>query len=381
VGDLYHAVGRGKPWAVLEMNANDGNFATPEVAGPARGWLTSALVKHALSGAKFASLFRDAPSPSGIELFGPPGLRDEAGRPTETVQACAEARRIIDMLAPLLARPRRADVALVMDSDDLIFHEMWPVMGQRRRMSNDYPRELFEVHHQLCQRGYRPTFASLDHDLSAYQVVVLWNKLMIREGQAERLRQYVEQGGTLICGYMLGYLHHTGRRTGEPLPFRLMDVFGCTVRDLLTIGDGNAPRMEIDGQVIEAARYAVTLEPLGGDVLATWRGWTGEHTAAIVSNRYGKGRATYVGALLERSGWEILMPRLMAECGLVPTDPIGTHPRLEIFPERGCWIVCNEGHEAVRTTLAGTYRDFVTGEVLRETIEVDGFGLRVIEPI
>jgi len=380
VGDLYHAAGRGKPWAVLEMNSHDGRYSTPAAAGPARGWLTSALVKHAFSGAKFASLFREQASPSGCEQFGDPGIRDEFGRPTATVAACAEAKRIIARLRPVLESPRQADLAVVFDTDDLIFFEMQPVMGQRRHMANDYPRELFEIHRQLAQRGHRPTFAALDHDLSRFRTVFLWNKLLIRDGQPEVLRRYVEQGGTLIAGYSLGYLNQAGRRTCEPMPYRLTDVFGCTVRELLAIAPGHAPRLQVAGELVEAAKYGVTLEPLGGQVLANWEGWTGDYTAGIVAHRLGKGRTVFVGALLERAAWQVVMPVLMQQGGLAVQNPIAPQPHLETFPERGCWIAYNDHHEPINTPLAGTFRDLTTSEIISGTLKVGPYELRVLKP-
>ncbi len=381
VGDLYHAIGGGKPWAVLEMNAQDGEYATPEVAGPARGWLSSALVKHALSGAKFASLFREQASLSGCEQFGGIGIRDEAGRPTATVAGCAEAKRMIAKLQPVLQQPREADVALVFDSDDLIFCEMWPVMGKKRPLSNDYPRELFEIHHQLAKRGHRPTFASLAHDPGGFKAIFLWNKLLIREEQVTVLRRYVEQGGVLIAGHTLGYLNHAGRRIGEPMPYRLTDVFGCAVRDMLRIPPGHAPRLKMGDSIVEAAHYAVTLEPLGGNVLARWHGWTGEYTAGIVAHRHGQGRTVYVGALLERPAWEAIMPVLMTEAGLEQRNPISSHPKLEVFPERGCWVVFNDGHEPARVAVTGTMRDVVTGATVTGALDIDGYQLRVLQEV
>jgi beta-galactosidase len=380
VGDLYHAAGRGKPWAILEMPAQDGTFSTPTAAGPCRGWLTSALLKHALSGAKFASLFREAASPSGCEQFGDIGIRDQFNRPTDTVAACAAARQAIAKLQPVLERPRQSAVAILFDSDDLIFHEMQPVMGQRRQMCNDYPRELFDIHHQLTKRGHRPTFVSLDHDLSPYRLVVVWNKLLIGDHQPERLRRYVAQGGTLVGGYALGFLNQAGRRTCEPLPYRMTDLFGCTVRDLLEIAPGQAPRLDLDGHILEAARHAVTLEPLGGQVLARWEGWTGDHTAAIVAHRFGQGNTLYIGALLERAAWEQLMPLVLAQAGLAARNPIGPHPQLESFPERGCWVVYNDGHEPVRTSVTGPFRDAVTGAPIGSQLDLAGYQIRVLAP-
>ncbi len=380
VGDLYHAAGRGKPWAVLEMNAQDGEYSTESEAGPARGWLTSALVKHALSGASFASMFREQASPSGSEQFGGPGIRDEFGRPTATIEACAEAKRVIARLRPVLDRPREAEVAILFDSDDLIFTEMWPVMGGRRKLANDYPRELFEIHHQFARRGHRPTFVSLDHDLSRHRAVFCWNKLLIREGQAEILRRYVEQGGVLIGGHALGFLNHAGRRTCEPMPYRLTDVFGCTVRDLLGIRPGHAPRLRLGDQVVEAATHGATLEPLGGEVLATWEGWTGDHTAAIVAHRHGKGRTAFVGALLDRPAWEVVLPVLMDVAGLDDRNPIAPHPHLETFPERGCWVIYNDHHQPATTAIRGEFRDLTSDAMVRDKVDLAPYQLRVLEP-
>ncbi len=381
VGDLYHAVGRGKPWAVLEMGADEGRYATGEEAGPCRGWLTTALVKHALAGAKLASLFRFMPAPSGSEQYGGPGLRDEAGRPTASVQACARARQMIDQLQPVLKRPRAAEVAIIFDPDDLIFQELQPVSGHRRVRCNDYPRELFEIHHQLAQRGHRPTFASLNDDLSRYRAVIVWNKALIQPQQAEVLRKYVRGGGRLLAGHLLGYLTVDGRRTCAEMPHELTDVFGCAVSEMLRVQPGMAPRLEVDRQTVEPAHFGVTLEPRGATVWARWAGWRGEHDAAATAHDYGDGHAVFIGALLGREAWDAFMPRVMSALGLTTQNPLTPHPALECFPERGCWVAVNTTHETATTDITGRHRDVLDGHAVQDELTVPPWGMRLLEPV
>jgi len=377
--DLYHAAGQGKPWAVLEMGASDGHYQTAQKAGPSRGWLTGALVKFALSGAKFASMFRFMCSPSGWEQGSEDQMRDAWGRPSENVHSVAAARRIIDKLKPILARPRRADIAILQDTDDLIYFEMQPVEGRARDYANDYVREVQEIHYQLSSRGHRPTFTSLEQDLGRFGTVFLWNKLLIKPEQAQTLRQYVENGGTLVLGYCLGFLNASARRNIGPLPFGLTDVFGCTVRQMLHIPRGMAPRLLLGDKGVEVAHHGVLLENLGGRELASWQGWEGPYRSGIVANRYGKGRTIYIGALLDRPGWDIVMPMVMQELGLPNTNPITPHPELEVFPERGCWVAVNTGHEPLQTPIKGRYRDWVSEQPVQETLRLPPYGIAVLE--
>ena len=145
-------------------------------------------------------------------------------------------------------------------------------------MFNDYPREIQEIHRQFSRRGLRPTFTRFGADWSSFEMVVLWDHVLADEQQAGHVRDYVEGGGTVLANYCLGYLTREGRRTACPIPLGLIDVFGCTVRDgFMTDADG--PGIVWGDAVIRPDTRACTLSPEGGEVLATWRGWAGQHDA------------------------------------------------------------------------------------------------------
>lgn len=383
VDDLYSASAGEKPWAVLEMGAGTGVWTEDGQAGYHDGRLRATLIKHAVAGATLASMFRFAPSPSGCEQSGEQtsgGLRDSFSRPGRAVAEVRSAREAIDKLRPFLQRKRpEPTVAIVWDTDNLIWSEMMPVMGSRRRMVNDYPREIQEIHHQFTRRGLRPTYTRFGRDWSGYDLVIVWDQVLADAGQAEQIRQYVGSGGAVLANYCLGYFTRQGRRTACPLPLDLIDVFGCTVREGLR-SDGDGPVIVWGDTRIEPESRACTLSAEGGQVLANWWGWQGAADAALVVNSLGKGRTAYLGALIDREGWDALLPPLLDYFGMKHGCPVAEHPDVEAIPDRGAWVVCNVGRQPVEVAVEGDFTDLLTDETVQSTLRLPGYGLAVLDP-
>jgi len=297
------------------------------------------------------------------------------------VQEVRAAHDIIDRLSDYLARPLdEPRIAIVWDTDDLIWSEMWPILGKRRTLFADYPREIQEVHHQLSKRGLRPTYTRFGADWSAYEAVIVWDHALADGKQCDQIRRYVEAGGTVVANYALGFLTREGRRTACPIPLELTDVFGCTVRDMFKVDDAAFVARWGDARIQPEQRVA-TLSAEGGEVLARWPGWQGEHNGAVVVHRLGQGRTLYLGAQLGRPGWRAFAPQLLEHLGMSVPCPIADDPRIEAIPDRGGWVVCNNERTEVDVPIEGVYQDLVSGDAVRGTLSLNGHAIAVLQPL
>ena len=75
----------------------------------------------------------------------------------------------------------------------------------------------------------------VDADLNRYKLVVLPMLFMTKPGFAQKIREYVENGGTVVATYLLGYVDEStlcwlGGFPGDGL----REVFGVTASELDT---------------------------------------------------------------------------------------------------------------------------------------------------
>lgn len=146
------------------------------------------------------------------------------------------------------------------------------------------------------------------------------------EVTANKIRDFVNNGGTVVMTSNSAVVDETGRVFASTHPGRLNDVFGIRVASYEETESMNeisrksykGKKIEVSylGQPIntESTRYDV-IEPKGAEILANLTSLDKDYPI-ITSNKYGKGRAIYVG--LPASG-EVLGPlldRLIDELGI-----------------------------------------------------------------
>jgi len=154
-----------------------------------------------------------------------------------------------------------------------------------------------------------------DGDLSPYQLVVLDGRVPADEALAERLADFVREGGSLIVeGQAAGFDTPAAPILAEVLGIGETSALGAGTYYLSGLRPDLAVGLGIDDQVVEAHAWRPTLN--GAEALVTYRyefaprreGWRTyrnlppAHAAssdpAISVNRYGKGRAMFVACAL-----------------------------------------------------------------------------------
>jgi beta-galactosidase len=144
----------------------------------------------------------------------------EEGRTYQEVkQLGADLQRIA---AEATGRHSTADIAVLHD-----WHAWW-AGAQDGRMSTqvDYPDVLKAWHRALWQAHLATDFAHPEHDLTPYPVVVVPQLYALTDAAIDNLLAYVQQGGTLVCGFLTGVADEYDRVRAGGMDARLRDLFG-----------------------------------------------------------------------------------------------------------------------------------------------------------
>lgn len=158
-------------------------------------------------------------------------------------------------------------------------------------------------------------------DMNQYKLILLPMTENMTPEWAEAIRQYVEQGGTVIAEGPFAFKDGDNFLHGRAPIFGLEKVFGAWTND--REGRESAPKMVFDnGGTADVFFYWHEWHLAGAQVLAKYE--TG--TPAIVTNRYGKGLAVMAGTEIFRQYFSepqeattALLERLAAEAGAMPT--------------------------------------------------------------
>lgn len=181
-------------------------------------------------------------------------------------------------------------------------------------------------HRAFWKNGVPVDFVDMDGDLSPYKLVVTPMLYMYRSGFAQKLRSYVENGGTLVSTYWSGIVDGTdlcflGGWPGDGMK----EVFGIWNEEIDSLYDGQTNVMEVR-EPMEGLRKSYTLRELceiihlqGARSLAEYGQDFYAGFPVLTENKFGSGTAYYIAARTEDSFQEDFYKMLVKKLGISPS--------------------------------------------------------------
>jgi beta-galactosidase len=172
-----------------------------------------------------------------------------------------------------------------------------------------------------------------------YKLLFVPGVAVMDEATANKIREYVKNGGTVVMTSNSAIVDETGKVFASTHPGRLNDVFGIRVasyEETETVNEisrkssqGKKLEVTYKGKVIssESTRFDV-VESKGAEVLANITSLDKDYPI-ITSNKYGKGRAIYVGLAAKGEVLNPLLDELINELSIKkgPDVPPGVMAR------------------------------------------------------
>ncbi len=218
-------------------------------------------------------------------------------------------------------------------------------------------------------------------DLSKYKLVVAPMMYMLYEGVADSLKKYVSEGGTLVCTYNTALVDETDLVLLGGFPGGgLRELFGIwnEETDALFEKDSvsvtyNENNLGLSGS-IRATELCELLHLEGATAIATYSSEFYAGLPAITVNNYGKGKAYYIGARIDRDALYELYSRITSDCGvaqLLEDIPNGVSVKSRTDGENEYLFIMNFTDEKQKVNLGGNYTDILTGTAYDGVAELD----------
>ena len=294
--DLVRASARGKPfwhaeayagplWMqpnVLGKPRDEGRIARPE---DVRYW---DLVSFML-GARGLMYLRWRPLLDGplFGAFGPYGM--DGSRTPRSEMSRRIARWVADAQQEKLwqSRPIRGEIGILYVPETQLF--TYAQQGETAY----YAQAMQGTYQGFFEANIQADWVHLD-DIAAYDLLYLPFPVMLTQATADRLRRWVEAGGTLICEGCPGYFGDRGH-VGTVQPNLGLDaLFGAResyvefTPDLL-----GELRFRVGDTPVWGGLFLQAYEPTTGDAV----GWYEDGRVAAVDHRYGRGRTRLLGTM------------------------------------------------------------------------------------
>jgi len=238
------------------------------------------------------------------------------------------------------------------------------------------------VYKPLIGAQFRPDVIDPSVDLGPYRVIFSpFLPILDEAGLRERLKAWIEQGGTWIAGPLTDIRNPDGAKFTHS-PYGSLEEWAGIYCKYQIPGEPRDFGVEYsDGTQSQGSLWYDTLEPSDCEVLATYTEGPGAGLAAITSRKMGKGRIIVLGTLPRPEDLLKLFASAAAEADVHPvadaSDNLLVVPRSGEAGE-GLMLVEYENRPA-RIALPKPATDLLTGQTESGEIEVEPYGVKVLK--
>ncbi|MGW2378924.1 beta-galactosidase [Streptomyces sp. NPDC001658] len=373
--DLTRSVAGGAPWLLLEHSTSGVNWQ-PRNPAKAPGQMARNSLGHVARGSEGAMFFQWRQSRRGAEKFHS-AMVPHGGTDTRVWREVVELGASLDSLSTTRGTRTSADVAVLWD-----WHSWWAQTLDWRPSEDHDPRERADAFYEaLYDRHLTVDFAHPEADLSAYPLVVVPALYLMTEQAGRNLREYVENGGTLVVSYFSGIVDQNDAVHEGAHPGALREVLGLTVEEFSPLLPGQSVRVTgPDGSELTGDVWTEVVVPRGAEPVWTYAdGLTAGHPA-VTRHRHGRGTAWYVSTRLGAQGLDALLGWAIEDAGV---DARADLPRdVEVVRrtgESGSYLFAiNHTAADVKVPLEADGTELLTGERAAGRLPVPAGAVRVV---
>jgi beta-galactosidase len=274
-----------------------------------------------------------------------------------------------------------SDVALLYDYDS-----RWAVDFQQHTEKYGQLDLLRQYYHVLRRRAQSVDVVNPYAPLDGYKLVVAPSLNLIPEALAKHLLEYVKNGGHLVLGPRSGMKDQYNALLTQRQPGFLVDALGGRVEQYYALlEDVPVSGQWGEGQATIWAEQMKAESPETGVLLkyGASNGWL-DGQPAVLSRSYGKGRITYIGAILDDKLMDAAADWMVNQSGV--TQAFGPVPEgVDVSRREGegkrVFVIVNLKGELQRLTLPHPMDavlvtpGFTAGTT---TLEMPAYGVEVV---
>ncbi|MET8770364.1 beta-galactosidase [Streptomyces sp. NPDC004658] len=373
--DLTRSVAGGAPWLLLEHSTSGVNWQ-PRNPAKAPGQMARNSLAHVARGSEGAMFFQWRQSRRGAEKFHS-AMLPHGGTDTRVWREVTELGRTVAALGEIRGTRTEADAAMLWD------WQSWWAQDLSWRPSEDLDaRERADSFYEvLYDRHLTVDFAHPEADLSRYPLVVVPALYLMTEAAGNNVREYAENGGTLVVSYFSGIVDEHDAVHEGAYPGALRDVLGLTVEEFSPLLKDERVRLTgPDGSELTGDMWTEFVVPRGAETVWTYADGLTAGRPAVTRHRLGRGTAWYVSTRLDAQGLDALIGWAADDAGLAPRADL---PRdVEVVRRRGesgtYLFVINHTAGDTKVPLDTPGTELLTGERAAGRLAVPAGAVRVV---
>lgn len=314
--DLMRGVGDGAPFALMEQTPSVTNwqpYNSLKRPGVMRLWSYQAMAH----GADSVLFFQMRRSIGACEKYHGAVIDHVGTANTRVFREVTElGKELWEIGRSTLGMETHSDVAVMFDWDN------WWATELSAGPTNDmnYKEMITEYYESLRKLNVDVDIISQDTDLTKYKVVIAPLLYMIKDDLDQRIRTFIEGGGSFVTGVFSGYVQESDLVITGGYPGKLRDILGIWVEETDAFPAEKHNHFSYHGQRY-TARTLCDLVHLEGAKMIDDYGYLEDFyqgMPVITSRKLGSGRAYYVATLSDEDFRSVFLSDVLAKAGVHP---------------------------------------------------------------
>lgn len=340
-------------------------------------------VKYIAHGADSVMYFQWRKSRGANEKFHGAVVDHYSGDDTRIFKTVAKTGEILKKLDGVVGTRVKSDVAIVHETEN------WWALGQIKPSTydNGYYDTLQSFYTAFNRRNIQTDVIGKDSDFSKYKIVVMISPYLMTQKLADKIRDYVENGGIVISTYLTAVTDENDRcHLGGVPGCGLTEVFGLRVEEV----DGFAMQPSIKcknyvsyaGKTYPICTNAEIIKCKSAETLATYTDDFYAGSPALTLNSFGKGKAYYVAFDNNGEFKNDFVDSLIKEYNLKPPFDADADPGIRLRKrennERAYYFILNESNEEKTIRLNKSYINVLDGKSISPEQQLSPCGFLIL---
>jgi len=289
----------------------------------------------------------------------------------------------LKLLAPALKDTRVAAEACIIYSHENEWTLQQPNPPNKFFSLRDHIQLIYNALHD---RNVLLDFARPTEDLSKYKIVFMPSLHIYSPGDADRLKLYVQNGGTLVGTFNTGLLDDHSMASDSGMPHDLTDLFGLEVREFDTLPPNEENHLTFKGafptsHLHPARLWCDLIEPKECQVLATYAKDFYAGKPAITMNTFGLGKAIYIGTQSHQHFYDDLIAWLRNMGSVHPILKVPENIEVSMREKEGTrvYFLLNHQNSPIRVQFYKPMHDLLTGNNIVGNYDIPPHGVLVAD--
>lgn len=387
--DIFRSIKK-KPFLLMESTPSLVNWQhTNKLKRPGMNILSS--MQAVAHGADSVQYFQWRKGRGAAEKFHGAVVDHEGTEHTRVFRECEQLGDILSKCDAVRGTNVYASAAVIYDYENRWAIENMNGLSFDRR---EYERTCMESYEALWKHSIAADVIDMTQSLDDYKLVIAPMLYMLRGNIAERMKKFVENGGTLVTTYVTGYVNENDLCWLGGFPGNgLKEVVGVWEEEIDSIypEDQNSFTWKDDSlskRTYPVKDYCAIIHPLENtEVLADYDDDFYRGMAAVTKHPYGKGTAYHIAARTEVDFMVDFYGKIAEEISLesslpsVRELPDGIHIQKREGGGETYYFFMNYVNKEQKILFSEkmSFMDLVSGEKLEvEKLIMEPFGVRVL---